>query len=61
MKDFTSKERKVIEEFSKIRPSLGEIAQQNIRNNAFTGWADIIADMKDEDIKIQGSKGVSHG
>lgn len=52
MKDLTPKERKVIQEFSKIRPNLGEIAERNIRNNDCTGWADIIAEMPEESIKI---------
>lgn len=53
MKDLTPKEQKVIQEFSKVRPDLGRIAEQNIRNNERTGWADIIAEMKEEDIKVK--------
>lgn len=53
MKDLTPKEQKVIQEFSKVRPDLGRIAEHNIRNNERTGWADIIAEMKEEDIKVK--------
>lgn len=53
MKDLTAKEQKVIEEFSKVRPDLGALAERNIRNNQYTGWADIIAEMKEEDIKVK--------
>ena len=53
MKDLTPKEQKVIQEFSKVRPDLGVIAERNIRNNEYTGWADIIAEMKEEDIKVK--------
>ncbi len=53
MEDLTPKEQKVIQEFSKVRPDLGAIAERNIRNNDRTGWADIIAEMNEEDIKIK--------
>ena len=53
MEDLTPKEQKVIQEFSKIRLDLGRIAEQNIRNNERTGWADIIAEMKEEDIRVK--------
>lgn len=53
MEDLTPKEQKVIQEFSKVRPDLGRIAEQNIRNNERTGWADIIAEMKEEDIRVK--------
>ncbi len=53
MQDLTPKEQKVIQEFSKVRPDLGAIAERNIRNNERTGWADIIAEMKEEDIKVK--------
>lgn len=53
MKNFTPKEQKVIQEFSKVRPDLGELAAKNILNNQYTGWRDIIAEMNEEDIKIK--------
>lgn len=49
----TAKEQKVIQEFDKARPGLGDLAERNIRNNQHTGWADIIAEMKEEDIKVK--------
>ena len=46
----TPKEQKVIEEFEKARPGLGAVAENNIRNNDKTGWAQIIADTPEEDL-----------
>lgn len=46
----TPKEQKVVEEFEKSRPGLGAIAENNIRNNDKTGWADIIADTAEEEL-----------
>lgn len=53
MRELAPKEQKVIQEFDKVRPGLGALAERNIRNNQYTGWADIIAEMKEEDIKIK--------
>lgn len=47
----TQKEQKVVDTFEIKRPGLGAIAKQNILNNEVTGWADIIADMPEEEIK----------
>lgn len=49
----TPKELKVIEEFEKARPGLGAIAENNIRNNDRTGWAEIIADTPEEDLVVR--------
>lgn len=46
----TPKEQKVVEEFEKARPGLGAIAENNIRNNDKTGWADIIADTPESEL-----------
>ena len=46
----TPKEQAVVDAYSGVRPKLGEIAQRNIVNNDKTGWADIVADMSDEEI-----------
>lgn len=53
----TPKEQGVVDAYSSVRPELGEIAQQNIVNNDKTGWANIIADMSDEQI----AAGVTEG
>ncbi len=53
----TAKEQSVVDAYSAVRPDLGAIAQQNIVNNAHTGWANIIAEMSDEEIK----RGVTEG
>lgn len=50
MKPLTPKEQKVVEEFEKARPGLGAIAENNIRNNDKTGWAEIIADTPEEEL-----------
>jgi hypothetical protein len=49
-RSLTPNEQKVIEEFEKARPGLGEIAESNIRNNDKTGWADIIADTPESEL-----------
>lgn len=46
----TPKEQKVVDEFEKARPGLGAIAENNIRHNDKTGWADIIADTPDDEL-----------
>lgn len=46
----TPKEQKVIDEFEAARPGLGAKAENNIRNNDKTGWADIIADTPDDEL-----------
>ncbi|MEH2342544.1 MAG: hypothetical protein V7K22_12965 [Nostoc sp.] len=46
----TPKEQKVVEEFEKARPGLGAIAENNIRNNDKTGWAEIIADTPESEL-----------
>lgn len=53
----TEKEQAVVNAYSEVRPELGEIAQRNIVNNDKTGWADIVADMSDEEI----AAGVTEG
>lgn len=46
----TPKEQKVIDEFDRARPGLGEIAERNIRNSDKTGWAEIIADTPESEL-----------
>lgn len=46
----TQKEQAVVDAYSSVRPELGAKAQRNIINNDKTGWADIVADMSDEEI-----------
>jgi hypothetical protein len=46
----TPKEQKVVEELEAARPGLGAIAENNIRNNDKTGWADIIADTPEDEL-----------
>ncbi len=46
----TPKEQKVVDEFENARPGLGARAENNIRNNDKTGWAEIIADTPEEDL-----------
>ncbi|MEH2137143.1 hypothetical protein [Nostoc sp.] len=50
MKPLKPKEQKVVDEFESARPGLGAIAENNIRNNDKTGWADIIADTPDDEL-----------
>lgn len=47
----TQKEQKVVDTFEAKRPGLGAIAKRSILNNQVTGWADIIAEMPEEEIK----------
>lgn len=49
----TPKEQKVVDEFERARPGLGEITERNIRNNDKTGWAEIIADTPEEKLILQ--------
>ena len=46
----TPKEQKVIAEFDRARPGLGEMTERNIRNNDKTGWAEIIADTPESEL-----------
>jgi hypothetical protein len=48
----TPKEQKVVDEFEKMRPGTGAIAESNIRNNEATGWAEIIADTPEDELKV---------
>ncbi len=48
----TYKEQLAIQQFEKLRPGSGEQAKRNILNNHLTGWADIIADMTEEQITL---------
>ncbi|MDZ7970820.1 MAG: hypothetical protein RM368_38850, partial [Nostoc sp. DedSLP03] len=50
MKPLTPKEQKVVDEFENARPGLGAIAENNIRHNDKTGWADIIADTPESEL-----------
>jgi hypothetical protein len=52
----THKEQLAIQQFEKLRPGSGQRAEKNIRNNHLTGWADIIAQMTEEEIKLENSK-----
>jgi hypothetical protein len=52
-RQLTPKEQKVVEEFESARPGLGPIAENNIRNNDSTGWADIIADTPEEKLVVR--------
>lgn len=51
-RELTPKEQKVIDEFEKMRPGTGAIAEASIRNNEQTGWADIIADTPEEELTV---------
>lgn len=53
----TSKEQAVVSAYAEVQPELGEITRRNIVNNDKTGWADIVADMSDEEI----AAGVTEG
>lgn len=46
----TPKEQKVVDEFENARPGLGAKAENNIRNNDKTGWAEIIADTPESEL-----------
>ncbi|MEH2459142.1 hypothetical protein [Nostoc sp.] len=52
-KPLTPKEQKVIQEFEAVRPGLGAIAENNIRHNDKTGWADIIADTPESELVVR--------
>ncbi|MEH2422491.1 MAG: hypothetical protein V7K48_16715 [Nostoc sp.] len=49
----TPKEQKVVEGFEKARPGLGAVAENNIRNNDKTGWAEIIADTPESELVVR--------
>ena len=49
----TPKEQKVVEEFEKARTGLGAVAENNIRHNDKTGWADIIADTPESELVVR--------
>ncbi|MEH2377311.1 MAG: hypothetical protein V7K27_00135 [Nostoc sp.] len=49
----TPKQQKVVEEFEKARPGLGAIAENNIRHNDKTGWADVIADTPESELVVR--------
>jgi hypothetical protein len=51
-RELTPKEQKVVNEFEAARPGLGAIAENNIRNNDRTGWADIIDDTPEEELTV---------
>ncbi|WP_414546081.1 hypothetical protein [Nostoc sp. CCY0012] len=53
----TPKEQKVVNEFEAARPGTGAIAENNIRHNDKTGWADIIADTPENEIKVSEGTG----
>ncbi|HYX19058.1 MAG TPA: hypothetical protein VE944_32850 [Nostoc sp.] len=48
-RELTDKEKKAIAEFERTCPSLGAMAEKNIRSEA-TGWAEIIAETPDEEL-----------
>jgi hypothetical protein len=52
-RQLTPKEQKVVSEFEAARPGLGAIAENNIRHNDQTGWADIIADTPEEELTVK--------
>jgi len=49
-RELTPKEQKVVNEFEAVRPGLGAIAENNIRHNDKTGWAEIIADTPESEL-----------
>lgn len=51
LRQLTHKEQMVVDEFEKLRPGTGPIAEQNIRSE-YTGWAEIIEQMSEKDIKV---------
>ncbi|MDZ8135139.1 MAG: hypothetical protein RM049_07520 [Nostoc sp. DedQUE04] len=53
MKPLTPKEQKVVDEFESARPGLGAIAENNIRHNDKTGWAEIIADTPESELIVR--------
>ncbi|MBD2344182.1 hypothetical protein [Anabaena subtropica] len=50
-RELTPKEQKVVDGFEAARPGLGAIAENSIRNNDQTGWAEIIADTPEDELK----------
>lgn len=52
-RQLTPKEQKVVQEFESARPGMGAIAENNIRNNHRTGWAEIIADTPVEELIVR--------
>lgn len=48
-RELTAKELKAIDEFDRVRPGLGAIAENNIRSSG-TGWAEIIADTPEKEL-----------
>ena len=57
-RNLTHKEQLVVQTFEKLRPGYGSLAQQNILSNAL-GWADIIAQMTEKEIKKPLEQGVT--
>jgi hypothetical protein len=57
-RNLTYKEKLVIEVFENLREGYGKLAQQNILSNAL-GWADIIEQMTEEEIKKPLEQGVT--
>ncbi|MEH2415400.1 hypothetical protein [Nostoc sp.] len=49
----TPNQQKVVDEFEKARPGLGAIAENNIRNNDKTGWAESIADTPSDELVVR--------
>ena len=57
----TDKEQKVVDAFDAARPGLGERVERDIRHSETTGFADRVAKMPDEDIKVtEGFSSNSH-
>jgi hypothetical protein len=54
MRELTPKEQLVIQEFDKLRPGTGAIAQQNILNPN-SGWSAIIDEMSESEIQVTSS------
>ncbi len=48
----TAKEQKVVEAFEEARPGDGKYVAQSI-SSSYTGWAEIIADMPEGEIKVE--------
>lgn len=51
-RDLTAKEQKVIEEFDRVRPGLGEQVERDIRNPN-SGYAEIVESTPYEDILLK--------
>ncbi|MEH2467499.1 hypothetical protein [Nostoc sp.] len=52
-RQLTPKEQKVVDGFEQARAGLGAIAENNIRHNDKTGWAEIIADTPEEKLVVR--------